>query len=67
MASIKGFLKKQAKDVYYGNGNPDHPTCPSCGLTMNFHGGERKLGTGYWDCPGCDFTFTEDDLNSIDF
>ena len=67
MASVKKFLKEQAYNVYYGQGNPDHPDCPHCGSTMEFHGGERDLDTGYWDCPGCDFTFTEDDLNSIDF
>ena len=67
MASIKKFLKKQASDVFYGEGNPDHPDCPVCGSTMNFHGGDRQMGEGYWDCSGCDFTFTEDDLRGIDF
>lgn len=67
MASIKKFLKQQAYNVYYGYGDTDHPDCPNCGSIMNFHGGERALGCGYWDCPGCDFTFSEDDLNNIDF
>lgn len=67
MADIKRFMKKQAKAVYYGEGNPDNPTCPVCGSMMSFHGGDRTIGNGFWDCPSCDFTFTEDDLSGIDF
>ena len=67
MADINRFMKKQAKAVFYGEGNPDTPKCPVCGSRMAFHGGDRALGSGCWDCSGCDFTFTEDDLNSIDF
>lgn len=60
-------MKKQVKAVFYGECTPDNPKCPYCHSVMNFHGGDRAPGSGYWDCPGCDFTFTEDDLNSIDF
>lgn len=66
MASIKKFLKQQAYNVSYGMGDPDHPNCPHCGTVMNFHGGDRVLGDGFWDCSGCDFTFTEDDIRYID-
>lgn len=66
MSEYKRFLKKQASAVYWGEGETDHPICPSCGETMNFHGGERAAGEGYWDCPGCDFSFTEDDLSEFD-
>lgn len=65
--NVNEFLKKQAYNVYYGKGNTDHPQCPYCSSIMNFHGGDRALGDGYWDCSGCDFTFTENDLNTIDF
>ena len=66
MASIKKFLKEQAYNVYYGYGNPDHPTCPKCGNVMEFHGGDRPSGEGYWDCPGCNFNFTEEDLEDYE-
>lgn len=67
MSKIDKFLKKQAYNVYYGIGDPDHPPCPICGDRMEFHGGRRKAGNGYWDCPSCDFTFTETDLSNVDF
>lgn len=67
MGNIEKFLKQQAYNVYYGQGDTDHPTCPNCNSIMNFHGGKRDFGNGYWDCSNCDFTFSEDDLNNIDF
>lgn len=66
MSQYKSFLKQQAHDVYWDEGNPDNPTCPNCGATMAFHGGMLKIGEGYWDCPNCDYKFTENDLNEFD-
>ena len=58
------FLKRLAKDIFNANGrDTDHPKCPQCGQRMTFHGGDLEYGDGYWDCKGCDFTFTEDELN----
>lgn len=65
MAGIRKFLKEQADKVYYGYDNPDRPTCPKCGNTMTFHGDDRPHGEGYWDCSGCNFTFTEEDLEEF--
>ena len=66
LSSIEKFTKKLAKDVYYDIGDTDHPQCPVCGAKMTFHGGALEYGDGYWDCPDCDFTFTEDDLSRYD-
>ena len=61
----KKFLRELAHDVFYAYSgrDTDHPTCPKCGGTMTFHGGERELGEGYWDCDGCSYSFTEADLD----
>lgn len=44
----------------------DHPDCPHCGCTMDFYGhdetGDFVYGEGYWECNGCGFKITEDDL-----
>lgn len=44
----------------------DHPDCPRCGSTMEFHGhddsGDYPLGDGYWKCPGCGYSITEDEI-----
>lgn len=63
---FKKFLRTLAEDVYYGHSgrDTDHPTCPSCGGEMTFHGGDLEYGEGYWDCDGCDYSFTEDELQS---
>ena len=66
MSKFERFLKQQAHDVYWAEGNTDHPTCPNCGNTMEFHGGELSIGEGYWDCPGCNYTFNENDLRAFD-
>ena len=66
MSRFAKFLKELASDVYWGEGNPDNPTCPNCGAKMSFHGGDREYGDGYWDCPGCDYTVTEEDISDID-
>lgn len=62
---FKKFLKQLAEDVYYCSTtrDTDHPTCPKCGGNMTFHGGDLSYGDGYWDCDGCTYTFTEDELN----
>lgn len=56
------FMRQQAEAVEYMYSWADHPTCPQCGGTMNFHGGRRRFGNGFWDCEGCNFSFTENDL-----
>ena len=66
MAKFKKFLKQQAHDVYWGEGNPDTPICPNCRATMEFHGGSLSFGDGYWDCTDCDYTFTESNLREFD-
>lgn len=40
----------------------DHPDCPHCGTTMDFHGDDMHLDLGdeYWECPSCGFTFGYD-------
>ncbi len=61
----KDFMREFADDVYQarpGQDN-DHPTCPRCGGQMSFHGDDLPIGEGYWDCDGCDFSFTEDELD----
>lgn len=58
-----GFFRSFAEAVYYGEGDTDHPDCPRCGDTMEFHGGDRPYGEGYWDCSSCDYSFTEERLN----
>lgn len=65
MSNFVDFLAKMAVDLYYGEGDTDNPTCPNCGGTMSFHGGDRPIGEGYWDCP-CGYSFTEDDLDGDD-
>ena len=56
------WMAKLAVDVYYGEGDTDHPDCPTCGGRMNFFGGDRAHGEGYWKCSSCGFSVTEDDL-----
>lgn len=66
-AMLRKFLKGLANDVYYATNEnvsgTDHPTCPKCGGTMTFHGGDLKYGDGYWDCNNCNYSFTELELN----
>ncbi len=44
----------------------DHPLCPDCGSTMNFYGhdnnGDYAYGEGYWECDGCGYKVTENEL-----
>ena len=46
--------------------NHDHPVCPKCGRTMDFHGNNNgadyPLGEGYWKCTSCDFSITENEI-----
>lgn len=62
MAKFDKFLSKMKNDLYEGKGNTDNPKCPNCGSKMSFHGGDRPIGEGFWDC-SCNFTFTENDLD----
>ena len=62
MAKFSKFLKQMAYDVYWGEGNTDNQICPNCGEQMNFHGGDRPIGEGFWDCD-CGYNFTEDDIS----
>ena len=57
------FMKYLAEAVYYGEGNTDEPECPACKETMEFYGGERPYGDGYWECPDCGYSVTENDIN----
>ena len=67
MANFESFLKKHAKNVFWGSGDTDHPTCPSCGDTMDFYGGDdTPIGEGYWECSSCGYNFSEDDLQEYD-
>lgn len=73
MPDVDSFLHDFTQDLYnsgYGNNyvdyNTDHPTCPQCGATMDFHGGDLPIGEGYWDCPSCGFSFKENDLDYSD-
>ena len=38
----------------------DHPPCPYCTVTMNFHSSDH--GDDYWDCPNCNFSITYSEL-----
>ena len=60
--SLFDFIVRQAEKVIGSSADSDHPTCPECGATMDFNGGSLSLGDGYWECPDCGFSFTEDDL-----
>lgn len=64
--NYRGFRKKLATDVFWGEGNTDTPECPRCGETMQFHGGELAFGEGYWDCSNCGFTVKEEELDQFD-
>ena len=62
----KNFLERMGHALYNMGTqlipDTDHPTCPECGASMNFYGGDRALGEGYWECPNCNYTFTEEDV-----
>ena len=62
---IKAF-KRAVDNPWEVDYNPDHPECPMCGSTMDFHGhddsGDFAYGEGYWQCNNCGFKVTEDDL-----
>jgi len=66
---IEEFLEQMSDALYNGGKNDeiadtDHPACPQCGATMNFHGDDMQLpnGEGYWECPSCNFSFCEDEV-----
>lgn len=41
-----------------------HPPCPECGNLMEYHCDDirSEFGSGYWECPHCDFLVEESDL-----
>lgn len=70
MPEYKGFKKTLAKmiedSIVDHTIDCDHPICPSCGEKMTFHGhdesGDFPYGEGYWECDGCGYKVTENDL-----
>lgn len=44
----------------------NHPSCPYCSATMDFYdhddSGDLPSGEGFWKCPDCDFSISEDEL-----
>lgn len=46
---FEDFLKKLARDVYYGDTgkDTDHLKCPQCGKRMTFYGGDLAIGEGH--------------------
>lgn len=65
--SVTTKMKQIAHDVYWGEGNPNHPECPKCGERMNFLGGDQiPIGEAIWKCPSCSFQFSEADLRKYD-
>ena len=69
MAGLRGWKKALKDAMYYSWENrmdTDHPDCPQCGSTMDFHGhddsGDFPIGEGYWECPGCGFKVIESEL-----
>ena len=69
MANTKKW-KEALKDLIFNpwenEGDSDHPSCPICGATMNFHGhdesGDFPLGEGHWDCPSCGHSVKENEV-----
>ena len=67
MGDINKWKRKMRKmldeNSVGGNYDTDHPECPECGATMEFHGGDdRPVGDGYWECDICGFKITEDEV-----
>ena len=65
------FLMRLGHAIYNGGSsssipNTDEPTCPNCVGTMVFYGGDRDYGDGYWECPDCGFSFTEEDVDEYE-
>lgn len=67
MKMWKRNLKYMIENPWDAKGNSDHPDCPDCGCTMNFFGhdknGDFPMGEGYWECPACNYSIREDDLD----
>lgn len=75
MSNIENFFKKLAYDLEWNYDDPDvntdHPTCPECGNTMNFHGQDSSgrdysQGDAYWECDSCGFKFDENQVRQYD-
>ncbi|MBR3354580.1 MAG: hypothetical protein IKG47_04390 [Oscillospiraceae bacterium] len=65
MSTWKKNLRKMLDDPSGYSGDSDHPECPICGSTMNFHGeaeGFTILGEGFWECPDCGKKITENEF-----
>lgn len=66
LRSWKRNLKDMVNYPWEYSGNSDHPDCPKCGNSMNFHGhddnGDFPFGEGYWECPNCRFKISEEQL-----
>ena len=69
MANLRSWKKALRNAVDYpwdSDIDSDHPKCPRCGSTMDFHGhdddGDYAYGEGYWECDSCGFKVTENDV-----
>lgn len=69
MANLRSWKKALRNAVDYpwdSDIDSDHPNCPRCGGTMDFHGhdddGDFAYGEGYWECDSCGFKVTENDV-----
>ena len=66
MSDYYEWMRKLASAVYNNSPNADHPKCPECRRKMNFFGhddsGDFAPGDGYWECPNCNWSVTESDL-----
>lgn len=65
----KKFFKSMGHALFNGGysdsiADTDHPSCPRCSTTMDFHGDDMNLAIGdeFWVCPNCGFTFSYDDV-----
>ena len=69
MANLRSWKKALRNAVDYPRDSDidsDHPNCPRCGGTMDFHGqddaGDFAYGEGYWECDSSGFKVTENDV-----
>lgn len=69
MMNKKEKMVKIAHDVFWGKGDTDHPSCPECGSTMNFFGGDDvPFGDAVWKCPDyLGLHYPKDKWKLIDF
>lgn len=69
MANLRSWKNNLRNALYYpleSDIDSDHPACPRCECTMDFHGhddsGDFPIGEGYWECNNCGFKISENDL-----